>query len=253
MTEKKFINLIYYDKYAVVRYKLHDDKFSKLFLIELNDVCNEIKKNNRCSAVIFLSALQNSGIGWDENILNHYEQPSFTPDVSFDSIMAIKIPTIFIMKGKSFSSGFEIALACDIRIGSSDLLACLPESSEGKIPIGGAIERLPMCINQTAALQILLFSIKINAQDAYKFGLVSEVFEPDEVYKKTILFVKKIISNAPLALRLIKESSKNGIGLNLVSGLKAEHDRTLILQDTDDFVEGISSFVNKKSPKFKCK
>jgi enoyl-CoA hydratase len=143
----------------------------------------------------------------------------------------IKQPLIAAVHGYVFGSGVEIALFCDIRIASDDAMFSLPEVSLGMIPAAGGTQTLPRLIGKGKALQLLLTGDRIDAQDAYRIGLVNMVVSREELYSTADITARKILSCNPIAIRYAKEAITRGLDLTLEDGLALERRLACILKD----------------------
>ncbi len=143
----------------------------------------------------------------------------------------IKQPLIAAVHGYVFGSGIEIALFCDIRIASEDAMFSLPEVSLGMSPAAGGTQTLPRLIGKGKALQLLLTGDRIDAQDAYRIGLVNMVVSREELYSTADITARKILSCNPIAIRYAKEAITRGLDLTLEDGLALERRLACILKD----------------------
>jgi enoyl-CoA hydratase len=170
---------------------------------------------------------------------------------AFASIASIRKPVIAAIDGEAASGGLELALACDIRIASTRATFSMPETAEGRIPIGGGSQRLPRLIGRGRALSMLLLGEVLDAEAAYRAGLVSAVVPPDELAAKAEAAASSIAARGPIAERYAKEALQRGLDMTLEQAMRYETDLTVILQTTADRAEGVKAFLEKRSPKFK--
>ncbi len=155
-------------------------------------------------------------------------------------------PLIAAINGMALGGGLEIALACDIRIASEKARLGTPEVTLGLIPGWGGTQRLPRMVPWCKAAEIVLTGRIINAQEAYRIGLVNEVVPPEEVMPKAREWAKAISeAAAPLAVRAAKEAMVRGYSLTLEEGLRLENSLEAYLMGTEDFAEGITAFTEK--------
>jgi len=162
-------------------------------------------------------------------------------------------PLIAAINGVAAGGGLEIALACDIRIASEQARLGTPEVTLGLIPGWGATQRLPRMIPRCKAAEILLTGKLIDAQEAYRIGLVNEVVPTEEVMPKAMEWAEAICQAAPLAVRAAKEAMIRGSSLTLEDGLRLENSLNGYLFGTDDFSEGTTAFAEKRKPDYKAK
>jgi len=144
---------------------------------------------------------------------------------------SLKQPLIAAVHGYVLGSGVEIALFCDIRIASEEAVFGVPEVSLGMIPAAGGTQTLPRVIGKGRALQILLTGDRIDAQEAFRIGLVNMVVSREELYHTADRMAQKILSRSPIAVRYAKEATMRGLDLTLEEGLALERKLAKILKD----------------------
>lgn len=162
-------------------------------------------------------------------------------------------PLIAAINGIALGGGLEIALACDLRIASEKARLGLPEVTLGLIPGWGGTQRLPRVVPWCKAAELILLGKPINAQEAYRIGLVNAVVPPEAVMPTAREWAETICQAGPLAVRAAKEAMLRGTSLTLEDGLKLENDLEAYVTSTDDFTEGITAFTEKRKPDFKAK
>jgi E-phenylitaconyl-CoA hydratase len=160
-------------------------------------------------------------------------------------------PKIAAINGYCLGGGFELALACDIRIASSTAQLGIPDVARGMIAGGGATQRLPRIIPAGLALEMLLTGRRVDAAEALRIGLVTQVVEPQELEQAALALAQRIAQNAPLAVRATAQAVWRGLHLPLNEGLRYETMLNNLLRSTDDVREGIRSFQEKRAPDFK--
>jgi enoyl-CoA hydratase len=143
---------------------------------------------------------------------------------------SLKQPLIAAVHGYVLGSGVEIALFCDIRIASEEAIFGLPEVSLGMIPAAGGTQTLPRVIGKGRALQMLLTGARIDAQEAFRIGLVNMVVSREELYLTADRMAQKILSRSPIAVRYAKEATMRGLDLTLEDGLVLERKLAKILK-----------------------
>lgn len=171
----------------------------------------------------------------------------------FNAIDIFPKPVIAMINGFCLGGGNELALACDIRVCSENARFGQPEINLGLIPGGGGTQRLTRLIGEGRAMELMLTGDMIDSQKALSFGLVNHVFTQDELISKTFELAEKIAEKAPIALQLAKEAVKFASKSNLDEGLRREVDLFALCFSTEDKVEGVSAFLNKRKPEFKGK
>jgi len=162
-------------------------------------------------------------------------------------------PLIAACNGLTYGGGLELALACDMVIASENATFALPEVTVGLCPGGGGTQRLPRVIPRRIAAEMLFTGKPIDAQEAYRIGLVNKVVPRDELMTEAKKLAETICQAAPLAVRTAKEAMMRGLDVSLEEGLRLEDDFQRYIMSTKDFEEGITAFREKRKPKFKGK
>lgn len=167
----------------------------------------------------------------------------------FDVIQNSVKPVLAAINGYALGGGLELALACHIRIASDTARLGLPEVSLGLIPGYGGTQRLAQLIGKGKALELILTADIINAPEAGSYGLVSHVVPPDQLLQKADEIMLKIISQSPLAVAAAIKAVNAGFAYNM-NGYEEEVEQFGSCFGTNDFKEGVSAFMEKRSPDF---
>ena len=171
----------------------------------------------------------------------------------FNTIDTFPKPVIAMVNGFCLGGGNELALACDLRICSENAKFSQPEINLGIIPGGGGSQRLTRLVGEGRSMEMILTGDMIDAETAYRFGLVNHVYPAAELHAKTMELAAKIAEKAPIALQLAKEAVKFASRSNLDEGVRREVDLFAICFSTEDKQEGVSAFLEKRKPEFKGK
>ncbi|MDO8490800.1 MAG: enoyl-CoA hydratase-related protein, partial [Dehalococcoidia bacterium] len=145
------------------------------------------------------------------------------------------------------------ALACDLRICSEKATLGNPEVKWSIIPGWGATQRLPRIIPLAKAAEIMLMAQNVDAQEAYRIGLVNKVVPPDQVMATAKEWADKICELGPLGVRAAKEAMVRGASMPLEDGLRLEEMLFDSLRFTEDGQEGMKAFAQKRKPEYKAK
>jgi enoyl-CoA hydratase len=156
-----------------------------------------------------------------------------------------------MINGFCLGGGNELALACDLRIGSETARFSQPEINLGIMCGGGGTQRLARLIGEGRAMEMCLTGDMIDAPTAHKFGLLNHVFPADQLEAETLRIAAKIAEKAPIALQLTKEAVKFASKSNLDEGLRREVDLFALCFSTEDKAEGVAAFLEKRKPVFK--
>ena len=169
------------------------------------------------------------------------------------AIASIDHPVIAAINGDALGKGLELALSSDVRLASENATFGFPESSLGLIPMDGGTQRLPRIVGRGKAMEMILIAETIDAQEAYRIGLVNRVVPREELLHEAEEMATRMASRGPIALRYAKEAVLKGLDLTLEQGLRLEGDLYFLLQTTEDIAEGIRSFLERRTPQFKGK
>jgi enoyl-CoA hydratase/3-hydroxyacyl-CoA dehydrogenase len=157
------------------------------------------------------------------------------------------VVTIAAVNGVALGGGNELAMACDLRIGAESAMFGQPEISLGIIPGFGGTQRLPRLIGSARALELNLVGDPIDAGEAFELGLVHRVVPDHELLDTALAWARKLAGQAPRAVEQIKRVSAAG---DLDAGLEAEKAAFTSVFGSEDAREGISAFLEKRSPRF---
>ena len=160
-------------------------------------------------------------------------------------------PVIAAINGPALGGGLELAMSCTFRIASEKSVFGLPEVGLGILPGLGGPVRLPKLIGKQQAMRLLLTGEIIGAAEALSLGLVMNVVPPDKLMDAAKELAKKILNNAPLAVRLTKDAVEVGMDLPLDKALAYAERNLEILARSEDAQEGTKAFMEKRKPNFK--
>lgn len=159
-------------------------------------------------------------------------------------------PVIAAINGFALGGGCELAMACHIRIASENAKFGQPEVKLGIAPGYGGTQRLPRLIGKGRALQLILTGEMIDAQEAYRIGLVNRVVPAADLLAESEKMMRGILAMGPLAVRLSLEAVDQGVEMTLDEGLLLEANHFGLLAATADMKEGTTAFLEKRSAKF---
>ena len=163
------------------------------------------------------------------------------------------VPAIAAVNGVAAGGGFELALACHIRIASSNARFSLPETLLGLIPGYGGTHRLARATGSGRALEVMLAGAEITADEALRIGLVNATVAPDALLSAAETLAREIAGLAPLSIRACLKAVIEGLTLSLAEGLELEAELFSTLFATEDMREGTHAFLEKRAPLFKGK
>ena len=168
----------------------------------------------------------------------------------FRKIELLPIPVIAAVNGFALGGGCELAMACDIRIASSNAKFGQPEVGLGIIPGFSGTYRLPKLIGQGYAKEMIYTGKAIRADEALRIGLVNAVYEREQLMPAALEMAQKMMANAPIAIGLAKQSINEGYDLDADAAIAHENDLFGRCFATADQKEGMEAFLNKRPAKF---
>jgi len=160
-------------------------------------------------------------------------------------------PIIAAVNGFAISGGFELALACDIRFCSENAEFALQDAKWGFHACDGGLIRLPQIIGMGHAMEIILSGERVNAEHAYRIGLVNRVFPQSELLEQALNYAQMLASRAPLSHRFAKEVVRRSMGMHQDEALKWESRSFYDVGMTEDLKEGVTSFKERRAANFK--
>jgi enoyl-CoA hydratase len=159
-------------------------------------------------------------------------------------------PSICAINGFALGGGCEVALACTIRIASKTARLGQPEVKLGILPGYGGTQRLSRLCGKGVAQELCLTGEMISAEEAHRIGLVNHIYEPAELLPAAESMAKKIIANAPVAVKYAMEAIERGVEMPQEEGLFLEATLFGLACSTEDMREGTKAFLEKRPAKF---
>jgi len=129
----------------------------------------------------------------------------------------------------------------------------LTETSLGIIPGAGGTQRLPRIIGETKALELILTAKRLSALEAMEYGLLTKIAPAEQLLEEVNLFAQSIMQNAPIAIEQAKFAVKQGMKVDIQTGLKIERKAYELTIPTEDRIEALQAFAEKRKPNFKGK
>lgn len=168
----------------------------------------------------------------------------------FDELAEYPKPVIAMINGYALGGGCELATACDLRFAARSARLGQPEIKLGILPGGGATQRLPRLIGPGAAMRLILTGELIDAEEAHRLGLVDLVVDDAELRPRTLEIAQGMVGYSPLTLRLAKSAVRMAEEAPLSAGLAYERELFATAFASQDRVEGIRAFLEKRAPAF---
>ena len=171
----------------------------------------------------------------------------------FTAIEQLNKPVIAAVNGIALGGGTELALACDIRIVSTNAVMGQTETRLGIIPGAGGTQRLPRLVGKGKAKELIFTGRRIGAEEALNIGLANQICEPDQLMKECRQMAAMICEAAPIAVEQAKYAINYGLETDLHTGLAIESNAYWVTIPTEDRLEALAAFREKRKPVFKGK
>ncbi|MHB1127451.1 MAG: enoyl-CoA hydratase-related protein [Bacillota bacterium] len=171
----------------------------------------------------------------------------------YTSVVNFPKPLVAAVDGYALGGGFEIALGCDLIIATERAVFGLPEVGLGIIPGGGGTQLLPRTIGRQKAKELIFTGRHVPAAEGEKIGFVNKVVPVDELMRTCTLLMEEMTRNAPLSLRQAKRAINIGLEIDLNSGYALEDEVYTLCLASEDRIEGIQAFIEKRKPVYRGK
>ncbi len=175
----------------------------------------------------------------------------FTIRNLFTFIEYMNKPVIAAVNGVALGGGTELALACDIRIASSSATMGLTETRLAIIPGAGGTQRLPRLVGRGKAKELIFTGRRVDAEEALQIGLVNKVCPPEALLNECMAMAAMICETGPIAVQQAKYAINYGLEVDLHTGLAIESNAYWVTIPTEDRLEGLKAFQEKRKPVYK--
>ncbi|WP_432806599.1 enoyl-CoA hydratase [Mesobacillus maritimus] len=230
---------------------------SKKMLIDFQSILAELKLDNEVRVVILTGAgdkafcagadlKERRGMTDTEAI-----QTVRLIGATITEVEALPQPVIAAINGVAFGGGLELALACDLRVGANEAKVGLTETSLAIIPGAGGTQRLPRLIGPGKAKELIYTAQRLTAEEAETIGILEYAVPWAQLMDKAVKLAKAMAKNGPLALVQAKKAINKGLEVDLATGLKIEELAYDVLIPTEDRIEGLTAFAEKRPPEYK--
>jgi enoyl-CoA hydratase/carnithine racemase len=162
-------------------------------------------------------------------------------------------PTIAAVAGVAFGGGFQLAIACDLRVAADDVQLALLETRWGIVPDLGGTQRLPRLIGLGRAKELALTARRVEAEEALAWGLVNRVVPAGEHLKVATEWARELAAGPPLALAAIKRLTNQAFDVPVHTGLEREAAAQRRVLASEDFIEAVTARMQKRDPQFKAR
>ncbi len=169
----------------------------------------------------------------------------------FTRLEELEKPTIAAVEGSCVGGGLELALACDLRVSSSEAKFGFPEAKIGMLPDLGGASRLARLLGPTLAKEWIFTGRLYPAQRAFELGIINEVVGPGSALDKGLALADELTASGPLAIAWAKRVIDGGLSMSLGDSLALEQDAMTEILPSEDLREGVAAFLEKRAARFK--
>lgn len=232
--------------------------FNQEMIDELNDALRHIDKDEGIRLLIITGAGKAFQAGADIaelSVMTPMEILRWNEGIVRINAALEKLrqPVIAAINGAAMGGGLELAISCTLRIVAESAKMAVPEVKLGIISGTGGTQRLPRLIGKGRAAEMLLTGELINAQDAYRMGLVNKVAPDNKVVEAAEELAHRIMANAPIAVEMAKDALEIGKDLPLEHAVQYSQKNCVTCFSTEDMKEGMAAFLEKREAHFKGK
>ncbi len=222
-------------------------------LHELNKVLDVIEAHDDLHVVVITGEGRSFVAGADIAEMSEYNASDGKAFSSYGSNTFLRInhfprPVIAAVNGFALGGGCELAMACDIRIASEKAKFAMPEVGLGIIPGFGGTQRLARIVGMSTAIELVLTTQTISADEALKIGLVTHVYSPEELMDKALELAELIASKPQVAVRQAKQAIRIGKQMDISSALSFESESFGLCFSTEDQKDAMRAFLKKEKP-----
>ena len=226
---------------------------------ELKDYISNLSTADNTKVVIITGVGERAFIAGADITMFQNNTPVGIRDVisklqeTLNKIEDLPIPVIASINGYCLGGGLELAMACDLRITSSNAVFGQPEIKLGLIPGAGGTQRLPRLVGNGIAKELIMLGGNIDAERAKNIGLVNWVVPPEQLEKETLKIATKLAEGPSFALNMAKEIINRGSEMSLLDAIKMEGELFALCFTHEDVQEGVDAFLSKpkRKPNFK--
>jgi enoyl-CoA hydratase len=226
-------------------------------LVELGHRLDEIEADDLVRAVVVTGEGKAFSAGADISELDGLDgPPAFSRFIrrftdTYARLQELPKPSIAAVNGVAYGGGFELALACDLRVAGATARLGVPEIKLGLLPGAGGTARLTKMVPPPVAKQLLMTGDPLEAADAHRLGLVNAVVPDDQVLDTACSVAARLAAGPALALAAAKRLVDTGQAMPLDAAVVLERETVAMLYGTDDRVEGTAAFLAKRAPTFR--
>ena len=232
---------------------------SSQVLTDLNDVLDQVEQSEEIRVVIVTGAGEKAFVAGADikemdvmSPIQAFEYMTFANN-TFTRLSDLRQPTIAVLNGYALGGGMELALSTDIRIGFEKTVVGFPEVGLGIIPGFAGTQRMSRLIGTSRTKELIFTARTVKGKEAYELGILNKLVSAEELLSSAEELAAAMIKNAPLAVEKAKHVIQVGSELPLKNAIRLETEAEALLFSTEDKVEGMRAFVEKRKPVFNRK
>ena len=232
---------------------------SSQVLADLNEVLDQVEKSEEIRVVIVTGAGEKAFVAGADikemdlmSPIQAFEYMTFAND-TFTRLSDLRQPTIAVINGYALGGGMELALSTDIRIGFEKTVVGFPEVGLGIIPGFAGTQRMSRLIGTSRAKELIFTARTVKGQEAYDLGSLNKLVPAEELLSSAEELAAAIMKNAPLAVEKANHVIQVGAELPLKNAIRLETEAEALLFSTEDKLEGMRAFVEKRKAVFNRK
>ena len=232
---------------------------SSQVLTDFNDVLDQVEQSEEIRVVIVTGAGEKAFVAGADikemdlmSPIQAFEYMTFANN-TFTRLSDLRQPTIAVLNGYALGGGMELALSTDIRIGYEKTVVGFPEVGLGIIPGFAGTQRMSRLIGTSRTKELIFTARTVKGQEAYELGILNKLVSAEELLSSAEELAAAMIKNAPLAVEKAKHVIQVGSELPLKNAIRLETEAEALLFSTEDKVEGMRAFVEKRKPVFNRK
>ena len=232
---------------------------SSQVLTDFNDVLDQVEQSEEIRVVIITGAGEKAFVAGADikemdvmSPIQAFEYMTFANN-TFTRLSDLRQPTIAVLNGYALGGGMELALSTDIRIGFEKTVVGFPEVGLGIIPGFAGTQRMSRLIGTSRTKELIFTARTVKGREAYELGILNRLVSAEELLSSAEELAAAMIKNAPLAVEKAKHVIQVGSELPLKNAIRLETEAEALLFSTEDKVEGMRAFVEKRKAVFNRK
>ena len=232
---------------------------SSQVLADLNEVLDQVENSEDIRGVIVTGSGEKAFVAGADikemdlmSPIQAFEYMTFANN-TFTRLSDLRQPTIAVLNGYALGGGMELALSTDIRIGYEKTVVGFPEVGLGIIPGFAGTQRMSRLIGTSRTKELIFTARTVKGQEAYELGILNKLVSVEELLSSAEELAAAMIKNAPLAVEKAKHVIQVGSELPLKNAIRLETEAEALLFSTEDKVEGMRAFVEKRKAVFNRK